>query len=147
MATLKTFAFWGHHPGIDPEKPWINQASACVAARSMAEVARLVSTEGFRPLRPTDLNNLSETGNLTQIVVSMGAPGIVFHANQFSRDFRPAGGRPLGLKPTDPETLIADYESRYPRSNLIEEARRAMPAIRAAWDAARALWPDAEFAR
>jgi hypothetical protein len=147
MATLKTYAFWGYHPGIDPDRPWVRQATAAVAARSMAEVARLLSGDDERPVRLTDINNLSETGNLPQIVLALGAPGIIFHANQFSTNYRPVGGRPLGVAPTQPETLIADYAKRYPRSNLAADARKALPEIRAAWDAARALWPDATFAR
>lgn len=146
MATMKTYSFLAYHPGIDPTKPWINQAIACVAARSKAEVCRLLSTDDFRPLRPSDLHNLSETGNLAQIVVSMGAPGIVFHANHFSANFRPAGGQPLGIPPTDPEVLIDDHAARWPTSHLIKEARAAMPEIRAAWDTARVRWPKAEFA-
>ena len=146
-AVLKTYAFWGHHPGIDPARSWVKQATACVAARSVAEVARLVSVGQDRQLRVFEVDGLSETANLSQMLVALGAPGIIFHARQFSHDYQPAGGSPLGLLPPDPETLIAEYERRYPKSRLVSEARAALPAIHAAWDAARERWPDATIAR
>jgi hypothetical protein len=149
MAALKTYSFIAWHPDIDPERSWVNQAHATVAARSRAEVMRLLADSDGRIARSSDVLNLSETANLADMVLSLGAPGIVFHSNMHGRstDYRPAGGYQLGIAPTDPDVLIADHEKRYPTSHLNKQAREALPAIRSAWDAARLLWPDADFAR
>jgi hypothetical protein len=145
--TLKVYSWLDFHPGIEPGKPWVSQASAVVAAHSMAEAARLASSGGgFPPRSPRDMLNLSETGNLTQIIVALGAPGIVFHAPMFSADYAPSGGRPLDIPPADPDTLVAECAARYPHSDMPKRAARDMPGILAAWDAARLLWPGHAFA-
>ena len=58
----------------DPRmEPYHNQVRAIVAARSMAEVARI---EGVK--RPAQLFNLTETGNAREIEIALRSPGIVF---------------------------------------------------------------------
>lgn len=69
---MKVYLWLGHAPEGHPERPWVTQCDCIVAAKSKAEVGRIL---GFDPRR---LFNLEETGNAEQIEVATAKPGTIF---------------------------------------------------------------------
>lgn len=64
MRSLKVYSWKDHRKG--------GQVYAIVAASSKAEVARLTGHQ-----RPSQLSDLQETGNETEIKVAMARPGVI----------------------------------------------------------------------
>jgi len=76
-ARWKVYGFIGHtrkHIRVQfPETPThIRQTREIVAAKSMAEVGRIVGES------PRNLTNLSESGNPAEIEIATSAPGVLF---------------------------------------------------------------------
>ena len=58
----------------DPRvRPWHRQQRAIVAATSQKEAARIAGAD-----RPSQLFNLSETGNDIELSVALAEPGVIF---------------------------------------------------------------------
>ena len=73
MAKLKVYHWLGMTDVKWEERPWVGQVDCIVAAKSMAEVARLMGEKS-----PRSLFNLSETWNDEDKAVAMSKPGTIF---------------------------------------------------------------------
>lgn len=89
---LKVFSWIGRRTGVtvNPDAPWNHQTREVVAARSKAEVGRIVGQD------PRNLFNLGETGNKESVDLALSKPGVVFWRGLDDRAGEWKQNRPTG---------------------------------------------------